>query len=47
VNKQANKAEEAVRKGYVKELYIITRKLSNRKYRGAIYKKQRWGSAYK
>jgi hypothetical protein len=32
VNKQANKAEEAVRKGDIKELYNITRKLTKRKY---------------
>jgi hypothetical protein len=34
VNEQGNKAEEAVRKGDVRELYNITRKLSERKYRG-------------
>jgi hypothetical protein len=48
VNEQANKAEESVRKGDIKELYIITRKLSKRKYQGMQpIKKQRWGSACK
>jgi hypothetical protein len=47
VNEQANKAEEAVRKRNIKELYNITRKLSKRKYQGMQpVKKQRWGSAY-
>jgi RNA polymerase-interacting CarD/CdnL/TRCF family regulator len=34
VKEQANKAEEAVRKGDIKELYNITRKLYKRKYHG-------------
>jgi hypothetical protein len=44
VNEQANKAEEAVRKGDVKELYNITRKLSKRKYRGMQPKKDKDGA---
>jgi hypothetical protein len=48
MNEQVNKAEESVRKGDVKELYNITRKLSERKYRGMHpIKNKSWGSAYK
>jgi hypothetical protein len=48
VNEKANKAEEAVRKGDIKELYNITRKLSKRKYRSMQpIKEQRWSPAYK
>jgi hypothetical protein len=34
VNEQANKAEGAVRKGDIKELYNIARKLTRKKYQG-------------
>jgi hypothetical protein len=34
VSEQANKAEEAVREGDIRDLYNITRKLSKRKYQG-------------
>jgi hypothetical protein len=44
VNEQANKAEEAVRKGDIKELYTITRKLAKRKYQGMQHIRNKYGA---
>jgi hypothetical protein len=44
VSEQANKAEEAVREGDIKEFYNIIRKLSKRKYEGMQPRKNKHGA---